>query len=92
MRVDGALEPVVVLAVLPAGAALDTETVAAVGAIAAGALACGVGMGELLLDCLVHGGEENDLNGVSVISSNTIGHLVRTLLLDDFAIACIVSK
>jgi hypothetical protein len=92
VRVDGTLKPVVVLAVFPAGAALDTEAVAFVGAVAAGTLACGVGMGELLLNCLVHGGEENDLNGVSVISSSIIKHLVLTLLLDDFAIACIVSK
>jgi hypothetical protein len=56
VRVDGALEPVVVLAVLPAGAALDTEAVAAVGAVAAGSFSRGVGLGKLLLNCLVHGG------------------------------------
>jgi hypothetical protein len=93
VRVDGALEPVVVLAVLLAGAALvDAEAVAAVGAMTAGSLSCGIGLGELLLNCLVHGGEENDLSGVSVKSSNIIGHLLRTLLFDDLAIACIVSK
>jgi hypothetical protein len=92
VRADGTLEPVVVLAVLPAGAALDTETVAAVDAVATGSFSCGVGLGELLLNCLVHGGEENDLNGVSVISSNIIGHLLRTLLFDDLAMAAIVSR
>ena len=54
MRVDGTLEAMVVLAVLPAGAALDTEAVATFTAVTAGTLASSVSLSELLLNCLIH--------------------------------------